>query len=254
MDLSSVPAGRTAEWLAALVQRDGTDSVADALFDACNTDQMLFIIEKLQKRLASLNSVGRMSCSGEDPQVIEAVAYRSKEGQIGLEIRDEPSLNVFNVIVGIAPGSTAERDANFKLGDVIIEVDGLRLFNDGSTLEVRDAMKTGQPKYSFKLLRQPPRDVTSASASTNLPLSSPAWANAPSSMLAARFDANTPRSTIFAHAAALTNKHNKLARARGSFVQVVTPRTAQASCTVSSSDGDEMLQLSRTTSDFGLLV
>mmetsp|Transcript_6264 Transcript_6264/g.10550 ORF Transcript_6264/g.10550 Transcript_6264/m.10550 type:complete len:287 (+) Transcript_6264:51-911(+) len=95
------------------------------------------------------------------PEILEVVAHRGEDGRIGLDIRHEPSLKAYNVVVEVSAGSQAEREGLIKPGDVLLEVDGLQLWSypqgtaDWYAIGVEDAIQAGQPSYTFKLLRQP---------------------------------------------------------------------------------------------------
>jgi len=196
-----------------------------------------------------------------EPLVLPLTAARGEDGLIGLEIRDDPGQQVYNVIVGILPGSRADRDGNFELGDVILEVDGVRLAADDGTSrarEVRQVMQAGKPSYRFTVLRAvnfQRLDPTAAEAagvvgaasdgaeSPHSPTSPnrfklnlaeisarPKAGLAPGVSPRQLFSASTPRSIIFAHAASLQNKHLKLARAQGTQPPPSLPKEAEAQC------------------------
>lgn len=307
--ISKLTAGELASWISA-----GSGEVASALAAVSITGADLkWLIEAKRGPGTPLKGADGTSAwsSTAEPRVLSLVASRGEDGQIGLTIRDDFALAIFNVVVGIMPGSRAAADGLFQLGDVILEVDDVPLVPDDDalpTLEVRHVMqRQHKASYRFKVLRAvdaprseqaaaaheprvgglqriaaaaaPPAGAPPAAAAPpspplppkrpklNLAAVSPPSDDAPPLALAGGeaplFSADTPRSLIFAHAAALKRKHLTLARARRSSLPPPSPpREAERACDALASqpaalDPDISLTLrheGRPVDDWGLCV
>lgn len=195
--------------------------------------------------LASSSTGADIQHEVKQPRVLNLDAVRGDDGQCGLEIMDDPSLGIYNVIVAVLPGSRAHTDGLFLLGDVVLEVDGIPLMQDNCVVQVRNAMKAGEQRYAFKVLRATEQLFSEEEAATpsgargaesaapgspkrckvhlqqETSVSEGALAAEPMGVGGVQpcsseplFLPDTPRSTIFAHAAALKERHLKLARAQ----------------------------------------
>jgi len=96
-------------------------------------------------------------------EYLEAIAMR---GQTGLGI----DLDNSNVVRRLSPGSMAAQQGLLRVGDTILEVDGVHL-NGGVALggkSVPQVMATGQPSYKFRVYRPPEAAVDVAALSADI--------------------------------------------------------------------------------------
>merc|ERR1711998_378533 len=60
-----------------------------------------------------------------DIETVTIDAVRGSDGLIGVQILSHTDLSIHNIVVVVEEGSEAERQGLLKLGDVVVEVDGL---------------------------------------------------------------------------------------------------------------------------------
>ena len=84
------------------------------------------------------------------PDIVEVFATRGDDGLFGVDIMDSPSHQIYHVVVTILPGSAAERDSTFMLGDVIISVDGKSL---GQGARITELLTPDKKSFRFEVLR-----------------------------------------------------------------------------------------------------
>ena len=84
------------------------------------------------------------------PDIVEVFATRGEDGLFGVDIMDSPSHQIYHVVVTILPGSAAERDSTFMLGDVIISVDGKSL---GQGARITELLTPDKKSFRFEVLR-----------------------------------------------------------------------------------------------------
>jgi len=84
------------------------------------------------------------------PDIVEVFATRGDDGLFGVDIMDSPSHQIYHVVVTILPGSAAERDSTFMLGDVIISVDGKSL---GQGAHITELLTPDKKSFRFEVLR-----------------------------------------------------------------------------------------------------
>jgi len=213
--------------------------------------------------------------SGEDQpsaQVFDAEARRGKDGMIGLLILNDEELQAHSVVVGIDAGSAAERDDVFRLGDVILEVDGVSVHpqfvvDASPPRDLGELMRSSaKQSFSFKVLRSvemlvsvPPSPTAAAAkqtstAQTQAQQTTSFKLDLRSNVSAAPlFKPGTPRELLFKHAAALTERHQKLARAnRGSIA--VSSKDEAAAAAAAHLLSSTPRQAGRSTEDVGFAV
>lgn len=253
MALERVNAMTSGELYAAVRSGSGVVSDCFASCDLSGAQLAAFVKERLKQGgttgITPLMHAGAnvdLWAEGSEDKVVtvEFVARRGKDGLLGVDIMDNLSLDIYNVVITIVPGSIAEKDGFFRLGDVITSVDGQPLLLPGESepRQVKDMVQDGKKQYTVEVIRGGRESVASvkgdaaagashASKKFKLTLPPPAGASAPSAgrdrrgTVSVRFEgeftdtltAQSPRSQIFEHAAALQRKHERIARARKSI-------------------------------------
>jgi len=170
-------------------------------------------------------------------ETVTIEAARGPDGFIGFQILSHPTENLHNIVVVVEEGSAAERDGLFRLGDVIVEADGLEV--DGVDMISAGALSVAKKTHHFTVRRFKSEGDRRASLEATTPLDPSEVATIrPSSQPAAPFrlnlsttratadpfqlTASTPRDVVFAQAAALQQKYSARAAAE---VTAMTPRT-----------------------------
>jgi hypothetical protein len=246
--------------------RSGSDVVAD-LFATCKLSGAQ-LTGFLRERIASTSTHRGSATTGITPALanvdvwaeqsekvgddsdlvvtVDFIARRGADGLLGVDVMDDPNLNIYNVIVTIVPGSIAEKDGFFRLGDVITSIDGQSLAApDGQSepRQVYELVTDGKPSYAIEVIRggrasasvreEGHAESSHAPKKFKLTLPSPEGAAAPAApagrerrqTVSIQFHGNfsdnltaqTPRTKIFEHAAQLQRKHERVARARKSI-------------------------------------
>jgi len=176
-------------------------------------------------------------------ETVTIEATRGADGLFGFQILSHPSLDVHNIVVVLEEGSAAQLDGLIRLGDIIIEVDGLRV--DGVDMISAGALQHVKQSHQFTVRRfKSERDrraslqatspldpsevptVRPSSSSCKLPLrlNLKSVAAAMSAPAAQQFEltSSTPRDVVFAQAAAMQHKYSAQAAAEEISM---TPRT-----------------------------